>query len=181
MDPLNLDCFSEPHWKVIAQGFDTERWFGQGEASGTGGILMAQPENLTVEHRYYRFASSTKPRSEQLGGGWWVDFENFRKIDDYSKRNEMSLTDAARLFLALPYKWTRVDRLVSAFLKVPLRAYAGQGKTAKAGGGSWTPIQHDKVKQFYIPGLYRDGAETQLFEVAFPHPRIEYVASRRVI
>jgi hypothetical protein len=34
---LNLDCFSQPHWEVIARGFDTEKWFEDGQAVGTGG------------------------------------------------------------------------------------------------------------------------------------------------
>ena len=177
MDPLNLNCFSQAHWRVIAQGFDTEKWFADSQAVGTGGILMPEPENLRVGQKYFRFASSTSSREAQLGGGWWLDYENFATIRRFSNEQNVTLTDAARLFLALPYVWTRVDRLVSAILDVPLRAYAGRGKVARASGQKWIPVQHLKVKQLYIPGLYKHGAPAQLFERAFPHPRIDYVAT----
>jgi hypothetical protein len=69
MDQLNLACFSEPHWKVIAGGFDTETWFEGGQAVGTGAILMPRQEDLRVGQEYYRFASATSSRDAQLGGG----------------------------------------------------------------------------------------------------------------
>ena len=69
--------------------------------------------------------------------------------------------DAARLFLALPYDWTRVDRLVTAVLEIPLRAYAGKGKPADASGDAaadrgtrWIPMTHTPVTQLYVPGLF---------------------------
>jgi hypothetical protein len=177
MNPLNLDCFSQPHWRVIAQGFDTETWFEDGQAVGTGGISRPEPENLRVGQKYFRFASSTSSREAQLGGGWWVAYEDFATIRRFASEQDVTLTYAARLFMALPYVWTRVDRLVSAILEVPLRAYTGRGKVASAGGETWTPVQHVEVKQLYIPGLYRRGAQPQLFERAFPHPRIDYAAA----
>lgn len=177
MDPLNLNCFSQPHWRVIAQGFATETWFSDGQAVGTGGILMPEPEDMRVGQRYFQFASSTSSLEAQLGGGWWVDYENFAKISKFTDEQDVTLTYAARLFLALPYVWTRVDRLVSAILEVPLRAYAGGGKVASVGGETWTPIQHFKVRQLYIPGLYKHGTQPQLFSRAFPRPRIDYAAT----
>jgi hypothetical protein len=74
-----------------------------------------------------------------------------------------------------------VDRLVSAILEVRLRAYAGRGKVASSNGERWTPMQHIQVTQLYIPGLYRKGANPQLFERAFPDPRFEYGDTTRNI
>ena len=42
LDPLNAACFEQPHWKVIARGLHVEDWFEDGQAVGTGGILMPQ-------------------------------------------------------------------------------------------------------------------------------------------
>ena len=42
----NESCFAQPHWRVIAQGFKTEHWFGDGQAVGTGGILNPRPVHL---------------------------------------------------------------------------------------------------------------------------------------
>ena len=189
--PLNAACFSDPHWLVIARGFDTERWFEDGQAIGTGGILMPQPVHLRAGQRYYRFVSSTSSREAQLGGGWWIDFENFRLIESFAREHGHSLSDAARLFLALPYDWTRVDRLVHAILAVPLKAYAGQGKqvelkaraSAPHHGTTWTPLQHRRAQQLYIPGLYIRGSRPreQLFHQAFPKPILEYISNRRAV
>jgi hypothetical protein len=66
--PLNESCFLEPHWRVIAQGFQTELWFNDGQALGTGGIRNPQPIHLMTGQYYYRFASSNSPREAQLGG-----------------------------------------------------------------------------------------------------------------
>ena len=77
-DFANGNCFSQPHWKEIASGFDTERWFNENQAAGTGGILMPQPCKLRSGSFYYRFACSSSSLAAQRGGGWWLDFENFK-------------------------------------------------------------------------------------------------------
>jgi hypothetical protein len=176
--PLNAHCFDEPHWRVIASGFQTEAWFADGQAVGTGGIINPQPTHLPVGQYYYRFASSTSPHFAQMGGGWWLDFEHFRTIRAFAEQHGYSLKDAARLMLALPYAWTRVDLLIRALLIQPLKAYTGEGKPAqgpKAGpdrGTSWIPTQHIKVRQLYIPGLYVKGERPrqQLYETVFQAP-----------
>lgn len=185
-EPANAICFSQPHWRQIARGFDVESWFNDGQAKGTGGIPVPREMNLAVKHRYYRFASSTSPREAQIGGGWWIEFEHFRTIEQFAVRNGYSLSESARLHLALPYSWTRVDRLVSAFLEVPLRAFCGKGGVAHGGASdlrdantSWIPLQHGNVIQLYIPGLYVKGRPEQLYERAFPEPLIEYIHGNR--
>jgi hypothetical protein len=176
--PLNEHCFAEPHWLVIARGFQTEAWFNDGQAVGTGGILNPQPVHLPTGQYYYRFASSSSSQEAQRGGGWWVDFENFRTIRLFSEQNGYSIRDAARLMLALPYAWTRVDVLIRTLLRQPLKAYSGEGKPARGGatgpdkGTRWIPTQHVKIRQLYIPGLYIKGTRprVQLFETAFSWP-----------
>jgi hypothetical protein len=178
-DALNAVCFTQPHWMVIARGFDTERWFNDGQAVGSGGMFNPTRVHLPRGQRYYRFTSSLSPRDAQLGGGWWIDAETFHTIRSFAQRHEYGLADAARLFLALPYEWTRVDRLVSAILEAPLDAYAGKGKVAQAKGSEdqWVPIQHISVAQLYIPGLYaRNARAPQLYERAFPDPTFGYVS-----
>jgi len=98
----NEHCFSQPHWKVIAGGFDTEKWFGENIGVGTGGIVMPRVVNLRTGQNYYRFASSNKTVANQRGGGWWLDFENYKKIERFAQSNQYSMRDSARLMLALP-------------------------------------------------------------------------------
>ena len=171
----NADVFSQPHWRVIAAGFDTERWFNDGQAVGTGGIVNPQPTRLPAGQYYYRFASSQSPRAAQLGGGWWLDFEGFNTIRQFAEQHKYTLREAARLMLALPYAWTRIDLLVRALLRQPLRAYTGLGKPAQgAAGGAdrgtrWIPTQHIPVRQLYVPGL-ATGDPKPLYETAFAQP-----------
>jgi hypothetical protein len=172
----NVAEFEQPHWKVIAAGFDTEKWFSDGLAEGTGGILMPEATRMPSGHYYYRFASSASAVPAQLGGGWWIDFQAFKTIDTFAKTNGYRLKDAARLMLALPYDWTKVDVLIKALLKSPLRAYTGVGKPAQGGAGGadkgtrWIPTQHIKVRQLYVPGLFVKGRSMQLYETVFVQP-----------
>ncbi|MFZ0957536.1 MAG: hypothetical protein WAN60_14405 [Candidatus Sulfotelmatobacter sp.] len=178
---LNADCanaieFKQPHWKVIARGFDTETWFNDGQAKGSGGIIMPAETRMPSGMYYYRFASSSSTVPAQLGGGWWIDFEAFQTIEAFAKKNGYRLKDAARLMLALPYDWTRVDVRIRALLRSPLRAYTGFGKPAQGGAGAadrgtkWIPTQHIKVRQLYVPGLFVKGREKQLYETVFTQP-----------
>jgi hypothetical protein len=176
-DCANAAEFDQPHWKVIAAGFDTEKWFNYGLAAGTGGILMPQPTRLPSGKYYYRFASSVSARAAQLGSGWWIDFDSLNTIQSFAQTNGYRLKDAARLMLALPYDWTKVDLLIKAFLKTPLRAYTGVGKPAQGGSGGsadrgtkWIPTQHIKVRQLYVPGLFVQGRAKQLYETVFLQP-----------
>ena len=172
----NAAEFDQPHWKVIAAGFDTEKWFNDGQAEGTGGILMPLPTRLASGQYYWRFASSASTRPAQLGGGWWIDFDALNAIQSFAKTNGYRLKDAARLMLALPYDWTKVDLLIKALLKSPLRAYTGIGKPAQGGsdgadrGTKWIPAQHIKVRQLYVPGLFVRGRAKQLYETVFQQP-----------
>jgi hypothetical protein len=174
----NEHCFHEAHWRVIASGFQTEAWFNEGQAVGSGGIVNPKPMHLPTGHYYYRFASSTSSREAQFGGGWWIDFENFRLIQAFAQKNGYSIRDAARLMLALPYAWTRVDRQIRALLRLPLKAYAGEGKAAQGEtsgadkGTRWIPTHQIKVRQLYIPGLFIRGTRPrqQLYETAFAWP-----------
>jgi len=174
-DCANAAEFEQPHWKIIARGLKTEEWFNDGQGVGTGGIVTPQPTRMPAGQYYYRFASSTSPRSAQLGGGWWIDFEAFHTIETFARANAYRVRDAARLMLALPYSWTKVDRLFHALLQSPMRAYTGFGKPAQGGdaadkGTKWIPTQHIKVRQLYVPGLYVQGRAKQLYETVFLQP-----------
>ncbi len=178
--PANATFFAQPHWRIIAAGFDTERWFQDGQAVGSGGIARPQPTRLPAGQYCYRFASSSSSQAAQLGGGWWLDFENFSLIRRFGTDHGHSLHDAARLMLALPYAWTRVDLLVRALVRQPLRAYTGLGKPAQGSahaaaagddrGTRWVPTQHVAVRQLYIPGLCEPVDGKPLYASVFQQP-----------
>ena len=54
----NAEACAQPHWRVIAAGFDTERWFADNQAVGTAGIANPQPTRLPAGQYDYRFTSS---------------------------------------------------------------------------------------------------------------------------
>ena len=173
----NANAFVQPHWLVIARGFDTERWVNDGQTVGTGGIVNPLPASLPAGQYYYRFASSSSTRAAQVGGGWWIDYENLAAIRRFANANGYRVRDAARLMLALPFAWTRVDRMVRALLLQPLRAWSGAGKPAQAPKGGadrgtrWIPTQHIKVRQLYVPGLALPDEEGRpLHETVFGQP-----------
>lgn len=160
----NAASFEQPHWRVLAAGLDTERWFNDGQAVGTGGIVNPQPTRLPSGQYYYRLASSSSPRAAQLGGPWWLDYENFAAVRRFAQENGYGLRDAARLMLALPLAWTRVDLLVRALLRQPLRAYTGLGKPAQEpvakpvqkpispfGAASAASVRRDPFEQAAVP------------------------------
>jgi hypothetical protein len=177
--PLNDSCFHQPHWKVIAKGFDTERWFNDRQGIHTGGILLPIRVSLPLHHRYYRLTSSTSPRAAQLGGGWWISFDDFNTIRHFADRNGLEFTYAARLFLALPYEWSRLDRVISALLAHPLDAYAGEGNVAKTDKGKWTPMQHMRVTQLYIPGLVSSSDARNLYEQVWECVQFQYAHNHK--
>lgn len=158
---LNAVCFTQPHWRVQAQGLDPHSYFEQGEGKGTGGIARPEPVMLNIDHYYYRFSDSTKGEAVALGGAWWISFDTYNTIKHFGEMHGYAVGYAARLFLALPVDWTRVDRIVRARLSAPLGAYAGEGKPALSLSGSYTPLQHVKVTQLYIPGLFLTFGDTQ--------------------
>lgn len=172
----NAEFFAQPHWRVLAAGFDTERWFNDGQAVGTGGIANPQPLRLPAGHYLYRFASSQAAVSTRLGGGWWLDYESFHRIEQFARSHAYSLREAARLMLALPYSWTRADLLVRALPQHDLQAYAGLGKPARGAdtgpdkGTAWIPTPALQVRQLYIPGLFVKGRTQQLHETVFARP-----------
>ncbi|MFT3717349.1 hypothetical protein [Pseudorhodoferax sp.] len=172
----NAHHFAQPEWRVIAAGFDTERWLQDGQAVGTGGILNPQPTRLPSGQYYYRFASSSSPDDARFGGGWWLDHDNFVLVRRFAAEHGYSLRDAARLMLALPHAWTHVDQLVRALLRQPLRAYTGLGKPAQGAatgadrGTRWIPTQHVAVRQLYVPGLAAASDGGPLYRTVFQQP-----------
>ncbi len=71
----NAEAFAQPHWRVIASGFDIERWFADAQAVGTGGIVNPQPTRLAAGQYYYPATASPAAarrarRNSAVAGGW---------------------------------------------------------------------------------------------------------------
>jgi hypothetical protein len=110
-----------------------------------------------------------------------MSFEDFNTIRHYAERNGLDFPYAARLFLALPYEWSRLDRIVSAVLTFPVDAYAGEGKVANLATDKWTPLQHLRVTQLYIPGLAVGSSAHPLYEKIWDNVQTQYAHSRKTV
>ena len=115
--PANAKIFEQPLWRVIAPGFDTERWLHDGQAVGTGGIANPQPTRLPAGHS--TTASPAAPRramrSAAAAGGWTS--KTSRSFAALPANTATRCARRHRLMLALPYAWTRVDLQVRALLR----------------------------------------------------------------
>lgn len=188
--PVNSQCFSQPHWLAIAEGRKIEDWLGDPQTPGNGGIERPQEVHLRTGLRYYRFTSSNSDVAVQWGSGWWMEFESLKTVERFAQNHGYSLSEAARLFFAIPYRMSRVDRLVSGMLAVPLKAYTGLGrpvdvKTSDKTVERWIPNHYNRVVQLYIPGL-SGIPETPLgipgqalYQFAFEDRREEFIAGNR--
>lgn len=174
MKRLN-DSYFTPGAFQVARGASDSGNVGWPEPNG--GMLNPRRVHLTVGSRYYRFASSGKPHAAQLHGGWWIEFETIRKIARFASEHS-DARHAVRYFLAVPWSWNSVDKVVSGFLREPLDAYRGEGRAvstvpgahSRDGGTRYIPPQHLKdLYQLYIPGMHEIGPQ------AFPAPKIENI------
>ena len=136
---------------------------------------------MKIHHYHYRFASSLWPRERQLGGGWWFTFETLNTIKNYAASNQLEFTYAARLFLALPEEWNRLDSIVRAQLVEHMDAYIGEGRVAKTEKDKWTPIQHMKVSQIYIPGLISNSNTKNLYETIWSGVSFQYAHNQKPV
>ena len=174
MTRLN-DPYFTPGALQVARGASDRDNAGWPEPNG--GMLNPRRIHLSVGNRYYRFASSAKPQAERLYGGWWIEFETIRKIARFAAEHT-DARHAVRYFLAVPWSWNSVDKVISGYLREPLDAYRGEGRAvstaagahSRDGGTRYIPPQHVKeLYQLYIPGMRQVGAQ------AFPDLKTENI------
>lgn len=146
---LNAAAFSKPHWLLIAKGFKLDDWYnprGGGTAvERNGGIDNPWEASPKLGVRYYRFADLSKPRAQQVGGGWWLEFEQLHKIMEACPSRGLNLSQMARMFLAVPWEWNAADAMVTARLVKPMRVYEGRGRPVRQGKDYTTYSGHSAV------------------------------------
>ena len=167
------DKFFTPAAYSDAQGLSrtTTEW-----PEANGGITQPSRVHLRTQLYYYRFASSDTPHAHRVAGPWWVEFEVLKKVAIFARETGATPRDAVRYFLAVPWRYSKVDRLIRALLVHPLDAYRGEGRavnteTEPAGAH---PRDHDtvyipprhvhEIYQLYVPGM-RDLAEQAFVDV----------------
>jgi hypothetical protein len=142
---------------------------GSGWVETNGGILNPLRVRVRPGQYLYRFASSSTPHPFRPRGCWWVEYEVATKIARFVREQHATPRDAARYFLALPWSWTKVDRLVRALLVAEIDAYRGEGKPAagvqdRDAGTRFIPPQHiQELFQLFIPGMDAPDVATRAF------------------
>ena len=145
------------------------------------GIWAIQRIHLPTGQRLYRFGSTAAPEL-WFAGAWWMQFEEFKKIQRSAEEAGISLGYAARRFLAIKHEWGNANVVVSAVVAEPLDAYAGRGRVQLADQGAvggaydWHPPAD--FMQLYIPGLV-DGTRrrSSLSKRAFTLEQHEFIRS----
>lgn len=134
---------------------------GSGPMETNGGIQTPLRVHVSTGQYLYRFASSTTPAPLRTQGCWWVEYEVLKKIARFASEQDSTPRDAARYFLALPWSWTQVDRLLRARVNARIDAYRGTGKPAagnhaRDAGTRFIPPHHiSELYQLFIPGMDR--------------------------
>ena len=134
---------------------------GAGPVETNGGIQMPRRVHVTMGQYLYRFASSATPAPLRAQGCWWIEYEVLTKIARFAREQDSTPRDAARYFLALPWSWTQVDRLLRARVNAPIDASRGTGKPAAGNHARdaetrFIPPHHiGELYQLYIPGMHR--------------------------
>lgn len=172
-------------WRAKAQGLQPKLVRGRsgtrltftpdpsdGFAMNNGGILAPQ-ETKILPGRWYRFYATIDHNKHGpdafTGGNWWLDYENFRKIEAWSEEHGLSLARAAQQLIVIPSEWSDCGYLGIATLSTALKAWVGKGKPATGqmspasaargsalSGGAYVPLvaspEHLEIKQYFVPG-----------------------------
>jgi hypothetical protein len=150
------DTYFDAHAMQRARGAVTPN---AGWIETNGGILNPLRVHVRPGQYLYRFASSSTPHAFRMRGCWWIEYAVMTKIARFVREQHGTPRDVARYFLALPWSWTKVDRVVRAQLVAKVDAYRGEGKPAAGGHARdaatrFIPPQHiHELYQLFIPGM----------------------------
>jgi hypothetical protein len=180
--PVNAHLFrGEIHgyWRLLARGADRnsivfrkhlERRFDfgvdkDGFAVRTGGIVSPTEYTMSAGRYYYRFVGTnaySKYGQSAVFGAWWIDHDTWLLLSRHARSGGDTLERAAQTYLALPDEWGDRGRIARGKLVQPLMAWTGIGNVAfSATGERFTPAQHNKAPQLFVPG------DAKLFATAF--------------
>lgn len=171
MVALNQDYFDRPETVRVAQGQSAvpSEKPRPGDVLGPDGKIishasnggMKAPRAITIPPgtTLVRFANAPFVH-HAAAGAWWLDFPNYKIVEQYADAQGKTVASAMRELCAVPVEWSSMTLLIQARTRSPLAAYTGYGKPAFADNGvsvmkSVNPRTYSKkeVMQLYIPGL----------------------------
>jgi hypothetical protein len=171
MAALNQEYFDRPESLRIAQGQSPVPTAtpGPGDILGPDGRIVIPASNGGIEQpkaieipsgtTLIRFANAPFVNIA-AAGGWWLDFPNYKIVEQYADDSGKPVQAAMRELCAVPEEWSSMTLLIQAVTRSPLAAYAGKGKSAVAQNRVSTvktidPLRYSRqqVIQYYIPGL----------------------------
>jgi hypothetical protein len=126
----------------------------------TGGIAAPQPVRLMPGTRIVRFGKIFF--GEAVGGPWWLEWRQYRRIEAYADQHGLSIQLAVRRLCCVALEWSTLDVVIQARLKSPLMAYSGVGAPVvvlhrPTHTREFLPViadgQGSGVSQLFIPGL----------------------------
>lgn len=171
MQAINQDYFDRPESIRLARGegaVPTDK-LQQGDILGPDGRKIVHASNGGMKSprailippgtTLVRFANAPFVH-HAAAGAWWLDFPNYKIVEDHADATGKPVPTAMRELCAVPVEWSGMTLLIQARTRSPLAAYAGLGKAAFAHNAinvtkSINPRSYSTkdVTQFYIPGL----------------------------
>ncbi len=171
MATMNQEYFDRPESLRIALGElvsnhpEAKGWQilgpnGEVMISGTnGGIVSPRPITIQPSTTLIRFGNAPFA-SEVAGGGWWLDWVNYKIVERHADAKGSSVSAEMRNLCAVPVEWSSMTMLIQVTTRSPLSAFLGRGKVATAISklgirSTIDPMRHGSppVEQLYIPGL----------------------------
>ena len=161
---VNQRWFDSPAALLMARGADPKAPIVAPDGTvlswvTNGGIAAPGRVELAAGTRLVRFGGIGLPAAA-IRGSWWLDWSQYRIVEDYADQRGIAVTLAVRRLCCVPLEWSEMEVVVQARLKAPLLAYGGVGAPARSyDARTKTTDVIDPgasgiaIEQLFIPGL----------------------------
>lgn len=139
----------------------------------TGGIANPRKVVIPAGTTILRFGVAPTA-SVVASGNWWLDWDNYAKVEAMATRKGGGIAAMARLMCGVPTDWGRelgMTMLVQARTQLKLSAFKGEGAV----------VETDNVYGVHTridPKLYADGLFEQLYIPGLGNPDLRRAAIR---
>lgn len=113
-------------------GFNSPIYGPDGTIAGyatNGGIQSPERCEIQPGKTLVRFGQNGIPE-QVLQGEWWLELEEFRKIEAFALEKRAGIGAAVRMLCAVPSEWSALDLMVQVNVVGTLLAYQGYGNSA---------------------------------------------------
>ncbi|KPF61911.1 hypothetical protein IP79_13570 [Porphyrobacter sp. AAP60] len=160
-------AFERPESLMMARGYQFGRLqhgpdgdYHSPDGGYNGGIIAPERILIPATATLVRFGGSAwRGGGSFVGkvaaGEWWLDWRNFKLVEQYASTIGESVAFAVRQTCAVPEEWSDLSLFIQGTSRSPLWAYTGLGDVAHSSSGTIDPVGKGKpmIRQLFIPGL----------------------------